>query len=207
MEIKFTQEKRGEIERIQREFRDKLSANEILRGTARGINSALTRSIPRINKHIKGEYNIAQKYLSRQVLASPKASSVSLWGGLKINQKKIPIIAFKPKQSGSAISVSIRKGQTKLIRNAFIATMDSGHIGTFARGKYNGSEFQPGQFKPLRNKTKGHRITELLTVSPFTMSITKEVSSEVQEFMGNEVTRAVHGILTGRVAKITGRGK
>lgn len=41
MELKITQEKRGEVERIQNEFRKKLSTNEILRGTAQGINSAL----------------------------------------------------------------------------------------------------------------------------------------------------------------------
>lgn len=37
MKIEFTQEKRGEIERIQREFRNNLSPNEILRATAQGI--------------------------------------------------------------------------------------------------------------------------------------------------------------------------
>ena len=70
MEIKITQEKRGEVERIQNEFRSKLSPNEILRGTAQGVNSALTRSIPRINKRIKERYNISQKYLSRQAVVS-----------------------------------------------------------------------------------------------------------------------------------------
>lgn len=63
MEIRITQEKRGEIERIQNEFRNKLSPNEILRGTAQGINSALSRSVPRINKRIKERYNIIKKSL------------------------------------------------------------------------------------------------------------------------------------------------
>ena len=111
MEIKITQEKRGEVERIQNELRSKLSPNEILRGTAQGVNSALTRSIPRINKRIKERYNISQKYLSRQAVVSPKANSGSLYGGIKINESRLPIIAFKPKQSGSSISVAIHKGK------------------------------------------------------------------------------------------------
>ena len=96
MEIKITQEKRDEVERIQNEFRSKLSPNEILRGTAQGVNSALTRSIPRINKRIKERYNISQKYLSRQAVVSPKANSGSLYGGIKINENRLPVIAFKP---------------------------------------------------------------------------------------------------------------
>lgn len=131
MEIKITQEKRGEVERIQNEFRSKLSPNEILRGTAQGVNSALTRSIPRINKRIKERYNISQKYLSRQAVVSPKANSGSLYGGIKINESRLPIIAFKPKQSGSSISVAIHKGKTTMIRHAFVATMASGHKGYF----------------------------------------------------------------------------
>lgn len=111
MEIKITQEKRDEVERIQNEFRSKLSPNEILRGTAQGVNSALTRSIPRINKRIKERYNISQKYLSRQAVVSPKANSGSLYGGIKINENRLPVIAFKPKQSGSSISVATTRAR------------------------------------------------------------------------------------------------
>lgn len=53
MEIKITQEKRGEVERIQNEFRSKLSPNEILRGTAQGVNSALSGAVPLIKKALK----------------------------------------------------------------------------------------------------------------------------------------------------------
>ena len=154
MEIKITQEKRGEVERIQNEFRSKLSPNEILRGTAQGVNSALTRSIPRINKRIKERYNISQKYLSRQAVVSPKANSGSLYGGIKINESRLPIIAFKPKQSGSSISVAIHKGKTTMIRHAFVATMASGHKGVFSRGRYQ----KRVGFVPGREKTASGKI-------------------------------------------------
>ena len=155
MEIKITQEKRDEVERIQKEFRSKLSPNEILRGTAQGVNSALTRSIPRINKRIKERYNISQKYLSRQAVVSPKANSGSLYGGIKINENRLPVIAFKPKQSGSSISVAIHKGKTTMIRHAFVATMSSGHKGVFSRGRYQKRiGFVPGREKTASGKIR-----------------------------------------------------
>ena len=192
MEIKITQEKRDEVERIQNEFRSKLSPNEILRGTAQGVNSALTRSIPRINKRIKERYNISQKYLSRQAVVSPKA-----------NENRLPVIAFKPKQSGSSISVAIHKGKTTMIRHAFVATMSSGHKGVFSRGRYQKRiGFVPGREKTASGKI---RITELMTASPFTMGISPDVRTDVAEFMGNEVTARVHGILTSCVNKIAAK--
>lgn len=205
MKIEFTQEKRGEIERIQREFRNNLSPNEILRATAQGINSALSRSIPRINKRVKAGYNIKQKYLSRVAAVSPKANSTALWGGIKINENRLPVFAFKPKQTGSAISVVIHKGKTVAIRNAFIATMANGHVGVFSRGRYiKRTGFVPGREKTATGKV---RITELFTASPFTMGVSKEVAQDVQQFMGNEVTARVHGILTSRVNKITAQNR
>lgn len=203
MEIKITQEKRDEVERIQNEFRSKLSPNEILRGTAQGVNSALTRSIPRINKRIKERYNISQKYLSRQAVVSPKANSGNLYGGIKINENRLPVIAFKPKQSGSSISVAIHKGKTTMIRHAFVATMSSGHKGVFSRGRYQKRiGFVPGREKTASGKI---RITELMTASPFTMGISPDVRTDVAEFMGNEVTARVHGILTSCVNKIAAK--
>lgn len=205
MEIKITQEKRGEVERIQNEFRSKLSPNEILRGTAQGVNSALTRSIPRINKRIKERYNISQKYLSRQAVVSPKANSGSLYGGIKINENRLPVIAFKPKQSGSSISVAIHKGKTTMIRHAFVATMSSGHEGVFARGEYQGKNFVRGKFPPKRKNTKGWLITELLTTSSFRMSLAPDIRPKVSRFIGNEVTARIHEKLTSRVNKIAAK--
>ncbi len=200
MKIEFTQEKRGEIERIQREFRNSLSPNEILRATAQGINSALSRSIPRINKRVKTAYNIKQKYLSRVAVISPKANSATLWGGIKINENRLPVFAFKPKQTGSSISVAIHKGKAVAIRSAFIATMANGHVGVFSRGRYiKRAGFVPGREKTDKGKV---RITELFTASPFTMGINKEVAQDVQQFMGNEITARVRGILTDRINKL-----
>lgn len=204
MDIKITQESRGEIERIQREFQNKLSTNEILRGTSQGINSALSRSISRINKQVKKEYNITQKYLSRVAKVLPKANSGSLWGGIKINAAPLPMIAFKPKQSESSISVSFHKGKAVHIRKAFIATMSSGHTGVFSRGKYIKGKFVDERSKTQNNKI---RVTQRMGPAVFTMSINKTVANDVQQFMGTEVSARVEGILRSRVDKIVSQNK
>ncbi|WP_294591723.1 phage tail protein [uncultured Rikenella sp.] len=222
MKIEFTQEKRGEIERIQHEFRNRLSQNEILRLTSQAINRVLSRSISRITKNIKDEYNITQKYLARTAKVSPWSNRGKLWGAISINENRLPVIAFKPKQSKSSISVAFHKGQTKYIRNAFIATVPAGkkgeetseHTGVFSRGKYikrkgfyyyTKAERRKGGIG--RTKNDKVRITQRMGPSVFSMSVNKKIAQDVQQFMGNEVTARVRGILTARVAKIAAQNR
>jgi len=200
MNITFTEEKRGEIQRIQRQFKNQLSASQIEQGTAQAINGVIKRSISKINKGVKKEYNITAKYLSRIAVVSPKANQNALSAGIKLRYIPIPIIGFKPKQAKSSISVTIKKGKTIVVREAFIATMLSGHTGVYARGKYERREFVHGKEKTSKGKM---RITEIQTASPFTMGTSKTVASEVQSFMGSEVIKRVEGILQSKVNKIT----
>lgn len=205
MDIAITQETRGEIERIQREFQNLLSESEILKGTAQGINGVLSRSISRINKQIKSEYNITQKYLSRQAVVYPKAYSSRLYGGIKINYSPVPVIAFKPKQSQRNIVISIRKGKTVVIKNSFIKTMGSGHEGVFSPGRYaKGRGFIPEIAKTGSGKV---RITEIKTASPFTMGTTKSVAEDVQAFMGSEILARVEGMLKVKVNRLAANNK
>ena len=99
--------------------------------------------------------------------------------------------------------MAIHKGKTTMIRHAFVATMSSGHKGVFSRGRYQKRiGFVPGREKTASGKL---RITELMTASPFTMGISPDVRTDVAEFMGNEVTARVHGILTSCVNKIAAK--
>ena len=195
MQLTVTTEKRGEIEQIQRDFRRYLSPEEILRGTAQGVNSTLARAIPRINKAIKAEY------LSRQAVVSPKASIYRLYGGIRINESRLPIVAFRPRQKGGSVAVAIHKGKTVMVRNAFIATMPSGHTGVFSRGRYVRSGFQYGRERTASGKV---RITERVTTSPLRMAISPEVRADVAAFIEREAAARVQGILISRVKKIGG---
>ena len=199
MKITFTEEKRGEIQWIQRQFKNQLSESQIKQGTASAINGVVQRSISKINKGVKKEYNINSKYLSRIAIVSPKANQNALFAGIKLRYVPIPVVGFKPKQTGSAISVSIKKGKKVIVRESFIATMTSGHTGVYARGHYQRSGFVYGKEKTSNGKM---RITEIQTASPFTMATSQTVASEVQSFMGTEVLKRVEGILQGKVNKI-----
>jgi hypothetical protein len=200
MKITFTEDKRGEIRRIQQQFRSQLSEAQIKKGTAQAINAVMQRSISKINKGVKKGYNISAKYLSRMAAVSPKAKQNALYAGIRLRYVPVPIIGFKPKQAESAISVVIRKGKKVTVRTSFIATMNSGHTGIYARGKYKKSGFVYGKDKTSTGKT---RITEIQTASPFTMGTSKFVVSEIQSFMGPEVLKRVEGILRSKVDKIT----
>jgi hypothetical protein len=199
MQIYFTTEKKGEIERIMRQFEKQLSRQEILKSAAQGINSALSRSISRINKQVKKEYNISQKYLSRTAVVRPKANIDDLFGGIYLNERRLPMIAFKPKQRGSSISVAVHKGKTETIRNSFIATMNSGHTGVFSRGRYDKKEFVPERKETASGKI---RITQLYSSSVYGMGVSRGVAYDVQTFMGTEAVARVEGILRSKVEKI-----
>lgn len=200
MKIVITEEIRGEVERIQRRFAKQLSTDEILRGTAQAINGVLTRSTARVNKQVKQEYNITPKYLSRTSRVYPKANSGHLWGGVELNTGRLPLIAFKPKQVGSSIAVAIHKGKTQYIRNSFIATMASGHTGVYSRGRYVKKEgFVPGREKTASGKV---RITQIHGATVFQMGTYQSVADDVRNFMGNELSARVEGILKSKVNKI-----
>ena len=200
MQIKITTEKRGEIERIQRDFKKHLSADVILRGTSQAINSTMKRSISKINKEVKKEYNITPKYLKRIAVVKPKASSGSLYAGVHLQHAPVPIIGFKPKEKqGSGVTVSVKRGRAKRLQSAFIATMQSGHVGVFARGRY-GKDFMWGNEKTASGKI---RITEIKAPSPFAMGLSDTVAPQIQDFMGKEVVRATRGILQSRVDRMT----
>jgi len=200
IDIRIETEKRGGIEAIQRKFKDKLSDSVILRSTAQAINSTMARAIQKINKEVKANYNITQKYLKRIADVKPKATSNALYSGIRLQYMTIPIIAFKPKQTSSGIDVAVRKGSPKSIRSAFVQKMPSGHEGVYARGRYQkGQGFVPGD---IVNKKGRALITEIKTASPFTMGLSDKVSKQVTTFIGTEVLRATEGILSRRIAEL-----
>lgn len=208
MKIQFVQEKRGEVERIQKEFRGKLSDKAILQATSTAINGVLRRAKSRLKRRVMEEYTISGMYWDRTVQVKPWSSPSTLYGGISINNARLPLIAFNPKQNGSAISVAIHKGKVKHIRNSFIATVPatskSGavvntHTGVFSRGHYQGKSFIYARERTGSGKI---RITQRMGPSTFTMATRQAVADDVHQYMGNEIAARVHGILTSRVNKI-----
>lgn len=210
MEIKFVQEKRGEIERIQREFRKELSEKAILQGTSTAINGILKRTDKRLKKRVQEQYAVSNKYWERSTVIGPWSRPSTLYGGIKVNTARLPLIAFDARQAGSAVSVAIHKGKPKLIRKSFIATVPAtnksgiavnSHTGVFSRGHYEKSGFVYGRERTASGKV---RITQRVGPSAFTMATRRSVAEDIHQYMGNEISARVHGILTSRVQKIKG---
>ncbi|GHT05044.1 hypothetical protein AGMMS49525_11980 [Bacteroidia bacterium] len=202
MEIRFTESKKGQIQDIQRKFKSQLSESAIKKGTATAINGVMKSSIGRINKAIKKEYNITPKHLNRISKVSPQAKEGALDAGITVNSQRIPLIGFKPKQSGSCISVQIKKGKKVLVRDSFIATMNSGHTGVYARGRYANKRADGFTYEKGKTKNGKIRISEIKTMSPFSMALTKSVADDVQTYMSSEVTKRVHGLLQHKIDKV-----
>jgi len=223
MKIVFTEEKRGEIQRIQRQFKNQLSESQIKRSTAGAIKRALRDGITKgITPEIKENYNIPPKYLKNIARVNPMPNGNKLWGGIELGYKPIPIIAFKKniKQTALGVEVQIQKGKTTLIRHAFIETVgaidkekkryqrgkkrgeikigENTHV--FARGKYKKKRFVPSEDRGSKGNSPLSRIQ---TSSPFTMGLSKKVSSKVMNILGTEVERGLEGQLRSAVDKIT----
>jgi hypothetical protein len=214
MKIVITEEKKGEIHRIQEQFRNQLSKEQIEKGTAAAINYVMGRTVARLNKAIKKEYNIDGKYLKRMAVIN-KAKAGTLFAEIWLRSAAVPFIGFKPKIRKSSISVTIKKGKTEVFRHAFVATMtnvrkDTGEVAEHKGIWFKGLHEQEGKSIPTKNYSKEkknykYKITEYKTASPWSMGLYRPVAMEAQSYMGTEVLKRVEGILRGKVDKIAGK--
>jgi hypothetical protein len=167
------------IDQIRREFYDvsnPRSNAKINLAIARAINHTLAKAKTAASREIRQEYNVKAKEL-KAGLSINKTSRTFTEGMLIATGRPLPLIAFGARQNftyvrgahgsrklkGGGVSVDVM-GQRKIIKGAFIATMDSGHTGVFARGKYSGNGFD---FREKRLVKKGNdlAINELTTSS------------------------------------------
>jgi hypothetical protein len=222
MKIEIIQEKRGEIERIQKKFEKELSPRVIKQKTAAAMNKTMDKTAsPKAKQLTIDKYNLRKKHLRNVSIVSPKAYAGDLKSGLKISALPNSMIDFAPKwkRNKTSLSVQIMKGKTVVIRSAFIATMKSGHKGVFARGFYPGKRrgFVFGNEQSKQgigrrrddfgnivggDSTGNTRITELRGPSPFSVATNKGIGDKVHEAMGTEVLKRVEGILLDAVNKI-----
>jgi len=211
--IKFQTVRKNEIERIQNSFMSKLSHVEIMKQTKNAINGTLKKSISKIRKEVKFDYNVPKSRLKNVAFVSKPAEPYQskLWGTISVESKPIPIIEFKTVASrSSGVVADIRKSKRTVIRAAFKAQMKSGHIGIFARGQYQGNKggsfvyANAGKPEPQFLTSSGkRRITELHTLAPYNMIVSNEKLGEsIQTFMGNEVVRSLSVLLQKRVDEL-----
>lgn len=128
------------VKDMRREFKD-LTNQEFNTGVARAINHSIAKAKTASNREIRTIYNISAKDVNA-AMRLKKASRAELYALLIAQGKPIPLKKFKPVQTTEGVSVMVKKGKRQTINSAFLATMNSGHTGIFARGSYKQGGYQ-----------------------------------------------------------------
>lgn len=129
--------------------RQRGALDRLLRGVSQGVPRVLSRAVQRTTETVRGrvvravasDVNVKQKDLYqrgsrtrpiRQMLT--RAGRLVTGGRVSVTGQRIPLAQFGAKQTTAGVSYKIaRAGGRKRIREAFIATMRSGHLGALRR--------------------------------------------------------------------------
>lgn len=124
---------------MAQEFKTKLTVGQFNKGISRALNRTIEKTRTAAYRKIREFYNIPVKNL-RNDISIVRASPTLLSAKLNALGRPIPLIVFQARQTKRGVTANIAKNRV-LIRHAFIAKMQSGHRGVFARGAYDGSKF------------------------------------------------------------------
>jgi hypothetical protein len=134
---------------------DKLQRQAVPAAAARALNKTATQARNQASREIKKKYAIGSRLLKRRIRITSRADTFTLRAVVTAEGKPFPLLAFNPKQvkgrkqkgtrarKGGGVKVTIKRGERKLIRGAFVAQMKSGHRGVFARGQYRNGRLVP----------------------------------------------------------------
>jgi hypothetical protein len=137
----------------------------------RALNKTATQARTAASQEVRGVgYNIKASAIKKSFTIN-RASRGNLVVVLKATGRQIPLINYGARQTKSGVSFSVKNGR-KVLKHAFIATMQSGHLGVFERtGKQHKKVVRNG--KALRT---GLPIREL-----FGPSIPQSLANEAVE--------------------------
>jgi len=105
------------------------------RSIARSLNKAITQSRTRAARVVSDKRNV-NVGLARGEMSLKKASYSRLEAAVVATGKPIPLMKVKgvKRQTRKGVSAKVTgKGKTHLFAGAFIAKLDSGHVGVFRR--------------------------------------------------------------------------
>jgi hypothetical protein len=190
---------RKAIADARREFSD-LNDKSIAVGIARAINRTLEQSKTAARREIQTVYKIRARDVNRaMIIRRAVARQIAQHGMLLAQGVKLPLIGFGARQGKRGVSVNVM-GTRKLVRSAFITNMPSGGRGVYARGVYNGNEFQYRN-KRLRKNGNDLPITQLTSVSvPKAMShntVLKHLADTINQKFPQRLTHELMRKRTG----------
>ena len=179
-------------------YRD-LTGDKFHRAAARALNHTARKARTNVSKSIREEYRIKAKDIKAAIRLG-NASSSQLSTYVRATGKSLPVAAFRHRQTRQGVSVSIM-GKRKVIKKAFVATMESGHTGVFARGRYKRGGFD-FRYKRIADKDRNDLpIQELHTTSiPSAMSKQSVLERVADKISIDYPTRLNH--LLGRSSRL-----
>jgi hypothetical protein len=158
-----------------------MSRKQMRTAIAQSLSRAVSSGRTEGSRQIRSVYRIMAKDLSGAIKTERATSSV-LAAKINVRGKSLPLHQFKPVQLKQGVRVRIKKGGSKLIKGAFLATMASGYQGVFARGNYKGSNFE---FRTGPRKRKVRTTQRGLNVNP-DLSITELTTTSVPRAFGQK---------------------
>lgn len=159
------------------------------RAFSNAINRAITHSKTKAFQEVRKVYAVKQSDLRAETATRvQKASTGNVAGYVSFSGVKLPLYKFNVSQKAPKKSKNIKagllKGSWTAFEHAFIAQMDSGHIGIFER-----------------EGTKRLPISQIMGLSGAQMVqnevIIDELSEEAQDKVNERLTHEIERILNG----------
>lgn len=156
---------------------------------ARALNEVAKQARTHANKRLREVYNIRHGALNREIKIIP-ANQGNLVARLTLQDKPIGLIKFSTRQVSSGVNVSIKVGSNKIIRSAFVQTMESGHKGVFVRTGVKKIAKQ-GRYKGKSREV----IQERFTLSAADMFGSAKLAEDISQFINDNLPRIVESKL------------
>jgi hypothetical protein len=211
--VSITYEGQKNLGGIQKSFEGKLSQDTIEKTISRALNITANRARGFLTRRAREQYTVSNKYLTRMSkLTKPsKPTRQGLFAELSYSAQTLPFIAFKFKdrnQKGfvnfttklGGVELEIQHGKSFLLQHAFVKKMKSGHVGIWGHGRYIGKKFRYMKLYTSKGKPL---ITEMKTVSPFTMFTNKKVEEQLVEYISVGLPKRLQAMLQQEVDKVS----
>jgi Prophage minor tail protein Z (GPZ) len=109
-----------------------LDSREMRTAVMRSLNRTADGVKTDASREIRKSYNVTNKALS-PAFSIWRATTVDLVAKVSASGRPLQLIGFAARQVKAGVSVSVKRGSRKVVKSAFIARMQSGHLGVFRR--------------------------------------------------------------------------
>lgn len=166
-----------------------LSANFREQAVPIALNDMAKQCRTQASRKIRETYNIKSATLKKN-LEIKVATKTKLTASVVASVGSLPMIAFTPSQNKSGVGVTIKKGERKTVKHAFITTMPSGHVGVFSRYDGKGNVLS-GAHRGAHGSALP--IKELYTIGPSRAFASDAVQSVLQNLINAKFAQILEG--------------